>query len=88
MVSTNRKYARIQHFGGVIHRMARSMLRAQKRSKTGAFKKGFEKKGHGHTTGAYDIDIPARPFMVVTADGVEKLRNKVKEWLAKAVSGS
>lgn len=86
-VSTNKVYARILHLGGTIKRYARSTLRAQKRGGSGRFKKGFEKEGHGHTSGEYEIDVPARPFMTLTSRGVEKILEAGRKWIRDGLNG-
>ena len=87
IVGTNKPYAAAQNFGARIIRYARSALRLPNRGKDGRLAKGFQKEGHGASTGTYEIDIPARPFMVVSQAGISKLMDKTRAWLAKVSAG-
>lgn len=80
IVSTNLRYAAIHHFGGVISIAARTRTLFHRTDRKGNLLKQksnqnllvFAKKSHkqksAYTYGqrAYNINIPARPFMVLT----------------------
>lgn len=84
--SSNLPYARIHHTGGVIQIAARSELftrnRYKRGDKKGKFKKGT-KAGQGHTIGAHQIRIPARPYMALADHDVNEIKQTVVQWLLR-----
>lgn len=75
LVGTNRKYAAIHHFGGTIDIAARSQQAYFRQGKDGEVGNLFVNKRKSNfaqwvTIGAYQIRIPARPFLGVSeSDG-------------------
>jgi phage virion morphogenesis protein len=87
-VGTNKRYAAIQHFGGVIRQYARSQkvyFRANER--TGEIGRRFVSRRRSNfsqwaTRGDSTIRIPARPFLLLAADGEQKIEAAVAVYLA------
>jgi phage gpG-like protein len=61
-ISTNKPYAAIHQYGGVIHHNAHSILKQ-------IMDNGKPRTTSGGTRPAFDVTMPARPFMPVTDDG-------------------
>lgn len=83
--STNVNYAAIHQFGGSIVQAARSELftrnRFSKPPKKGQFKKGTT-PGRGFTFKERVINIPARPFMVLTESFKDKIIAAIRSHVA------
>lgn len=87
VVSTNKVYAAVQHFGHTFQRMARSEFFVRQRSNGGRNEKrrkgaftGREQGGQGRTIGEHSVTIPARPFMSIPAGGVRRLIKRAATW--------
>lgn len=70
---TNRKYGAIHHFGGEIDIAARSQQAYFRQGKDGAVGNQFVSRRKSNfaqwvTIGAYNIQIPARPFLGVSSE--------------------
>lgn len=90
-VGSNLPYAAIHNFGGTIQRAARSKLYTQNRYKTtttkhtkGQYKKGTS-WGQGDTVGEHTITIPARPFLVLQDEDIDKIKQIVSNYIFKVV---
>ncbi|MDR0454841.1 MAG: phage virion morphogenesis protein [Deferribacteraceae bacterium] len=72
-VSTNKEYARIHHFGGVI------------RPKPGRRDRSGGKRAALKFGGRYfrSANIPARPFMTVTDGDKEEILTEIQDYIAK-----
>jgi phage virion morphogenesis protein len=88
IVSSNKKYAAIHHFGGVINIPAREQvlhfkkyLRGEKKGKTRFSKSGKATYGQKVKSGAYQVKIPARPFMAIPAATIERIKTVILKWL-------
>ena len=81
---TNKEYAAIHQLGGTSTQGARSELFVRNRYKRGAkkgqFKKGT-KAGQGFTFGERKINIPARPFLGLSAGDAAELTKIVNDYL-------
>jgi len=74
-VSTNLIYAAIQNYGGVIHRSSlKTFLRKKREGKIAS-----KPKQNRMST----IKIPARPFMVLNNQDIEKIKKKIVSALTK-----
>lgn len=74
-VSTNLIYAAIHNYGGVIHRSSlKTYLRKQREGKV-------SKKPSSNKMGS--IRIPARPFMQLNNQDIEKIKQKIINALTK-----
>lgn len=90
-VGTNLSYAAAQQFGATIIQYPRSSLfrqnRHEKGPKAGRFRPGHDNTvvgGKGKSTfGQRVIKIPARPFLKVTQEGLKKIKDAVKRFLAR-----
>lgn len=80
VVGTNLGYAAIHQFGGGIDIMPQSETFIRKRNKKGRFKKGTT-SGQGFTKKAYTVIIPARPFLYLSENEIES----IKETLSRAI---
>ena len=85
-VGTNVKYARIHQEGGEISIPARSQKAWYRQKKDGSVGNRFVKKSRSNfeqwnTIGAYKIRMPARPFLHLTEDDVEKMENTAEQYL-------
>lgn len=84
-VGTNNKYAAIHQFGGTIDQNAQSRL---VRFRSVAGRVLFAGKRHKRATekwvsrGAYQINIPARPFIGVSADDEVEIQGIVMDWVS------
>ncbi len=91
IVGTNKVYARLMNFGGTVHQAARSLLHPQNKwtrgEKKGKFKPGLSKTGQGPTSKAHNVVIPARPFMTISAEGIQKLKDRTLLWIQRAMEG-
>ncbi|MGK9477908.1 phage virion morphogenesis protein [Melioribacter sp. OK-6-Me] len=97
VVSTNLRYAAIHHFGGTISIAARTRTLFHRTDKKGNLLKQqtnknlliFAKKSHkqksAYTFGqhAYNISIPARPFMILT----EPYKNNIINIIKRHING-
>jgi len=88
LAGTNLPYAAIHQFGGTINMAARSEIFKRTKNKKGKFKKlpkDFPKRvlGRGYTFGAYQINIPARPFLAVNEDDWATMLGHVVEYVLK-----
>lgn len=72
-VGTNKSYAALHQFGGQLTRSPRSSVYIQNRRKSGSFKKGTT-PGKGYTYKSSSIKIPARPFLSVTKQDLDKIK--------------
>lgn len=85
-VGTNKNYAALHQFGGTINQAARSSIYTQARfsrgKKRGKFKKGAE-FGKGFTYKARSIKVPARPFLVLSDQGVEEIKQAIVNHIKK-----
>lgn len=83
-IGTNKEYAAIHQLGGTSTQGARSELFVRNRYKRGAkkgqFKKGT-KAGQGFTFGERKINIPARPFLGLSAGDAAELTKIVNDYL-------
>lgn len=68
-VSTNIIYAAIQNYGGIIHRSSLKTFLRKKREGKDAKKSNRNKMS--------SIRIPARPFMQMNNDDIEKIKQKI-----------
>jgi len=98
VVSTNLRYAAIHHFGGTISIAARTRTLFHRTDKKGNLLKQqsnknlliFAKKSHkqksAYTFGqrAYNITIPARPFMILTDVYKNNIINIIRNHIAGA----
>lgn len=79
-VGTNKVYASIHQFGGVVNRKTRSetfkRIRYKKGTKKGKFKKGTI-KGQGFSFKAYTVTIPARPYLGLNQQDDNKILNAI-----------
>lgn len=74
-VSTNLVYAAIQNYGGVIHRSSlKTFLRKKKENKDARQPKSNKMSS---------IRIPARPFMKLNEQDIEKIKQKILTALTK-----
>lgn len=84
-VGTNNKYAAIHQHGGIIDQNAQSR-RVRFRSVAGRVL--FAGKRHKKATerwvsrGAYQVKIPARPFLGISADDENAIGNIVMDWVS------
>jgi len=88
-VGTNKIYAAIHQFGGIINQAARSNLYKQARyirkSKKGKFKKNRGKREMGgFTYKAKSIRIPPRPFLILSEDAVNEVKQQLMNYLEKS----
>jgi phage gpG-like protein len=91
IAGSNLPYAAIHNFGGVISRSPRSSLTVQKRytrgPNKGKFKKMSEREkskiGKGHTFGAYQIKMPARPYLVLQDEDIKVILERIAKALLK-----
>ncbi len=74
-VSTNLIYAAIQNYGGIIHRSSLKTYLRKKREGKEAKKPGRNKMS--------SIRIPARPFMKLNDQDLEKIKSKIINALTK-----
>lgn len=87
-VGTNVKYARIHQEGGEINIAARSQKAYYRQNKDGSLNHRFAKKSQANfeqwnTIGAYKIKMPARPFLHLTEDDVERMENTAEQYLKR-----
>ena len=87
-VGTNVKYARIHQEGGEISIPARSQKAYYRQNKDGSVGNRFVKKSRSNfeqwnTIGAYKIKMPARPFLHLTEDDVEKMESTAEQYLKR-----
>lgn len=87
-VGTNVKYARIHQEGGEISIAARSQKAYYRQNKDGSLNHRFAKKSQANfeqwnTIGAYKIKMPARPFLHLTEDDVERMENTAEQYLKR-----
>lgn len=87
-VGTNVKYARIHQEGGEISIAARSQKAYYRQNKDGSVGNRFVKKSRANfeqwnTIGAYKIKMPARPFLHLTEDDVERMENTAEQYLKR-----
>lgn len=84
-VGTNTKYAAIHQFGGIIEQLAqsrRTRFRAVKGRKLFAkatHTRGVTERWVGR--GAYQVNMPARPFLGVSATDESELRSIILDWV-------
>ncbi|MGK9367541.1 phage virion morphogenesis protein [Melioribacter sp. Ez-97] len=97
VVSTNMRYAAIHHFGGVISMAARTrtlfhrtdrkgnLMRQQSNKNLLVFAKKSHKQKAAYTYGqrAYTVNIPARPFMILT----EPYKNNIINIIKRHING-
>lgn len=96
-VGTNKVYAGIHQFGGTIHVRARSGSLKLRTNRAGDLRRGstggavFANKRHrlvtarSYSVAAYDVEIPARPFLHLEDEDRSEIYNVVKRDLAKAM---
>lgn len=90
LFGTNRKYAAIHHFGGVIDIASRSQQAYfRQNSKTGDVGNEFVSKRRSNfaqwvTIGAYKIQIPARPWLGTSADDNSAIAGIAMKYLLPA----
>jgi phage virion morphogenesis protein len=88
IVGTNKVYAAIQQFGGVINRAARSETfqrsRFKRGKKKGRFKKG-SKSGQGFSFKSSSSKIPARPFIGLADVDMERIKNSIVQFLMRTI---
>lgn len=84
-VGSNQKYAAIHQLGGTIEQHAQSR-KTRYRSVAGQVL--FAKKSHTRgvterwvTRGAYQVKIPARPFLGISAEDEREIRDILANWL-------
>lgn len=83
-VGSNLPYAAIHNFGGTVKQYSRSKLYTQNRKKSGQYKKGTT-WGQGDTVGEHTITIPARPFLVLQDEDIDKIKQIVSNYIFKVV---
>ena len=76
---TNKIYMRIHQFGGVINQAARSSAYTQNRNRKGKFSKGTT-FGKGFTYAARQIKMPARPFLYLTDQYFQLIKNDIENY--------
>lgn len=95
-MGSNLVYAPIQHFGGKIHHPARegsSKWKASGSKKSG-YKYRFTKKSsktkntieRKYQVGAYDIEIPARPYLVLQDEDIQAIQKIIEEYIFKILN--
>ncbi|HFR1360801.1 TPA: phage virion morphogenesis protein [Shigella sonnei] len=85
-VGTNVKYAAIHQFGGTINMPARSQRAYYRQRKDGTIGNRFVHKSRSnysewHTLPAYNIEIPARPFLQLTDEDISTLEETAQHYL-------
>ncbi|HCB2353220.1 TPA: phage virion morphogenesis protein [Escherichia coli] len=88
VVGTNVKYARIHQEGGEIRIAARSQRAYYRQHKNGSVGNRFVKKSRSNfsqwnTIGAYTITMPARPFLHLTEDDVDRMETTAENYLRR-----
>lgn len=88
-IGTNLKYAPIHQFGGKIEKPERQTTLYFRQSKTGEVGNRFVKKRKSNfaqeaTIGAHEFEMPARPYLGVSAED----RERILEALAAAVDAA
>lgn len=93
VLGTNAPYGAIQHFGGTVHRPARSRLLSFDKDRENGMKRfaraGSKAVDHEKwaTVKAYDIKIPARPWLGVSKEDEDKLVNIASDHVAGMFEG-
>lgn len=89
-VGTNKNYAALHQFGGTINQAARSSIYTQSRylkgKRKGKFKKVSNEKrvfGKGFTFSARSINVPARPFLVLSDEGMSEIKQAIVNYIKK-----
>lgn len=88
LVGNNEPYARIHQLGGVIEQLAQSR---RQRFRTVAGRVLFAGKKHKKATerwvsrGAYQVNIPARPFLGLSVADRQAIKQRVEDWLRSQV---
>ncbi|MEM5789843.1 MAG: phage virion morphogenesis protein, partial [Syntrophobacteraceae bacterium] len=92
-IGTNKVYARIHHFGGVVETGPRRFSLAFRKGKDGKLagfmsrsqarrqRKGSIEVRSGMSGGAY-IPIPARPFLLLQTEDIAEMRQAAIDYLA------
>lgn len=91
-VGTNVRYAAIHQFGGAIDIAARSQQLFFRQGKNGQVGNRFVKKKRSNfaqwaTIGAYQINIPARPFLGLSAEDRQEILEIARHHYEQALSG-
>lgn len=87
-VGTNKVYAAVHQFGGLITQAPRSSIYVQQRYKKGKKKGKFKKVpesqkqfGQGFTYKARNIRIPARPFLNLSDSAIDEIKEAIFRYL-------
>lgn len=89
-VGTNVKYAAIHQFGGAVQQLPQSR---QQRYRSVAGRVLFAGKKHKRVTqcwvtrGAYEVDIPARPFLGISTADDKEIREIIMDWVLHRSGG-
>lgn len=95
MVGTNVRYAAIHHFGGKIRHPARDRILHFSQVKRGKMTSGrpgtgdrFARAGKAHyamkvSGKAYEVDMPARPFMQLEDSDTRRILDRMQRYLEK-----
>lgn len=85
-VGTNVRYARIHQEGGTINIAARSQRSYHRQRRDGSVDNRFARKSRANfaqwnTIGAYKITMPARPFLQLSEEDVERMEETAQRYL-------
>ncbi|HBQ8403835.1 TPA: phage virion morphogenesis protein [Klebsiella pneumoniae] len=87
-VGTNVVYAGIHQSGGKINIPARSQQAYYRQNKDGTLNNQFARKSKAnysewHTIPAYEINMPARPFLRLTESDISDMEDKVADYFSQ-----